>query len=555
MAINPPLTELPIATATSGFYTGFNQIVSIGSKIIIGLLIVWAAAFPEQAGTVLKGINGFLNAYFGTWYMYVMAFYLVVCLALALWPSTGRILLGAPGDKPEFSRFSWFSMMFGAGIGIGMLTYATAEPMYHFSTNPEVITGTVKGATAETVRSAYKWSFLHWGFPAWGCYAMTGLALAFFSYSRGLPLTIRSALAPLFGKYLSGSVGHLVDIVSVVATILGVAVTIGYGVSQFASGIFNISGAAWMMDAKGLPTVSAMLVSLVIVMFAATVSALSGVGKGIKWLSNFNMGLSFFLLTFFLIFGTTMFSLKALFVGVFDNVAALPAMMLTIWSDDGTDVGKALAEWQGTWTIFYWAWWIAFAPFVGLFLARISRGRTVREFVLGAVIVPSLMCFIWFAFAGGTAIDLELSGVANKAIIDANLSSQLFATINIMLSSGLAKAMSAIIVVLLLTYLVTSADSAVLIINTIAAAGDASQKASIHIIVWGSALTGVIGVLLVAGGLSAINTAMMIGALPFSFVMALMGVSLITAVVRDGMRNRAKSAELGIESQTLRKNR
>lgn len=544
MAINPPLTELPIETATSGFYAGFNQIVSIGSKIIIGLLIVWAAAFPEQAGSVLKGINGFLNAHFGTWYMYVMAFYLVVCLALALWPSTGRILLGAAGDKPEFSRFSWFSMMFGAGIGIGVLTYATAEPIYHFSTNPDVIVGTVEGATAEVVRSAFKWSFLHWGFPAWGCYAMTGLALAFFSYSRGLPLTIRSALAPLFGKLLSGSLGHLVDIVSVVATILGVAVTIGYGVSQFASGIFNISGATWMMDAEGLPTVSAMLLSLVIVMFAATVSALSGVGKGIKWLSNLNMGLSFFVLTFFLIFGATLFSLKALFVGVFDNIVALPAMMVTVWSDDGTDAGRALAGWQGNWTIFYWAWWIAFAPFVGLFLARISKGRTVREFVLGAAIVPSLMCFIWFAFAGGTAIDLELSGVANKAIIDAGLSSQLFATINIMLSSGLATAMSMIIVVLLLTYLVTSADSAVLIINTIAAAGDASQKASIHIIVWGSALTGVIGVLLVAGGLAAINTAMMIGALPFSFVMALMGISLITALIRDGMRNREKSAEL-----------
>ncbi|MGI9295125.1 MAG: BCCT family transporter [Pseudomonadales bacterium] len=544
MVLNPPLTKLPIETATSGFYAGFNQIVSIGSKIIIGLLIVWAAAFPEQAGIMLKGINGFLNAHFGTWYMYVMAFYLAVCLALALWPSTGRIRLGADEDKPEFSRFSWFSMMFGAGIGIGVLTYSTAEPIYHFSTNPDVIAGTVEGATAEAVRSAFKWSFLHWGFPAWGCYAMTGLALAFFSYSRGLPLTIRSALAPLFGKLLSGPLGHLVDIVSVVAIILGVAVTIGYGVSQFASGMFNISGAAWMMDAEGLPTVSAMLISLAIVMFAATVSALSGVGKGIKWLSNLNMGLSFFLLTFFLIFGATLFSLKALFVGLFDNIVALPLMMVTVWSDDGTDVGKTLAGWQGDWTVFYWAWWIAFAPFVGLFLARISKGRTLREFVLGAAIVPSLMCFIWFAFVGGTAIDLELSGVANKTITDAGLSSQLFTTINIMLSSGLAKAMSAIIVVLLLTYLVTSADSAVLIINTIAAAGDASQKASIHIIVWGSALTGVIGVLLVAGGLAAINTAMMIGALPFSFVMALMGVSLITALIRDGMRNREKSVEL-----------
>lgn len=540
MSIKAPLTQLPIALDSDGFYSGFNKIVALGSKLAIGLLILWAAVWPEKAGEFLKGIRGAIDANTGAWYMYVMAFYIIVCLGLALWPATGRLKLGAADDKPEFSNFSWFSMMFGAGIGIGMLTYATAEPIYHFGTNPEVIRGLTEGSSADNVRSAYKWSFLHWGFSAWGCYAIVGLSLGFFSYSRNLPLTIRSGLTPLFGNALSGPLGHIIDIVSVVATILGVSVTLGYGVSQFASGVFNITGANWMMDAEGSPTNTAMIMALVVVMFASTLSALSGVGKGIKWLSNINMGLSFFILAFFLIFGSTIFAFKALFVGMWDYIIALPSMSLTVWSGDGnaeSEISK-LAGWQGGWTIFYWAWWIAFAPFVGLFLARISKGRTFREYVLGAMIVPSVMCFVWFAFVGGTAIDLTLNGGAGDSITSVGISSQLFAMINFMLSPAMATAMSFIIVILLLTYLVTSADSAVLIINTIAAGGDASQKPKMHIIVWGAILTFVIGALLLAGGLAAINTAMIICALPFSAVMALMGISLIKAVVRDGMRER-----------------
>ncbi|MCH1474857.1 MAG: BCCT family transporter [Alphaproteobacteria bacterium] len=538
MPLPPPITALPIHTSAGGFYAGFNHFVAVGSKILIGLLIIWAAVFPEQAGAALSALNNWLLTHFGHWYMYVVFFYIVVCVGLAVWPATGRIHLGKPDEKPEFSRFSWFSMMFGAGIGIGMLTYATAEPIFHFGNNPDVIMGLVGAETAENVRPAYKWSFLHWGLSAWACYALVGLALAFFSYSRGLPLTIRSGLTPLFGKALSGPLGHVVDIVSVIATILGVSVTIGYGVSQFASGIYNITGGSWIMNDQGAPTLEAMLLALVVVMGASTLSAMPGVGRGIKWLSNINMSLSLFLLGFFTLFGATAFVLKAFFFGVWDYLAGLVPMSLVVWSNDGTAIGEALAGWQGGWTIFYWAWWIAFAPFVGLFLARISRGRSLREFVLGAMIVPALMCFVWFAFVGGTAIHLELNGEAGRQILDAGISSQLFETINVMLSPALATGMSVIIVILLLTFLVTSADSAVLIINTIAAAGDASQKGSAHIILWGSALTLVIGVLLAAGGLSAINTAMIIGALPFSLVMALMGVSLVKAVVRDTMRQR-----------------
>ena len=539
MSAVPPLQTLEIKTDDSGFYRGFNTFVAIGSKCLIGLLILWAAVFQDQAGAALSSLNSFLLGHFGHWYMYVVFFYILVCLALALWPTAGKIHLGQPGEKPEFNNFSWFSMMFGAGIGIGMLTYATAEPIYHFGNNPDVIRGMAMAETLENVRPAFKWSFLHWGLSAWACYALVGLTLAFFSYNRGLPLTIRSGLTPLFGKALSGPLGHVIDIISVIANILGVSVTIGYGVSQFTSGMFNITGAGWMMDEAGSPTLVAMILALVVVMGASTVSALSGVGRGIKWLSNINMSLSFFLLAFFILFGSTIFVFKSLVVGVWDYLLALIPMSVVVWAGDGTETGDALAGWQGGWTIFYWAWWIAFAPFVGLFLARISRGRSMREFVLGAMIVPAMMCFIWFAFVGGTAIDLELSGEAGRQILDTpSISSQLFATINVMLPPTLALGMSVVIVILLLTFLVTSADSAVLIINTIAAAGDASQKKSHHIIVWGLALTLVIGVLLVAGGLSAINTAMIIGALPFSMVMALMGISLLKAVIEESGRTK-----------------
>lgn len=536
MPLSPALKTLTIPTDDSGFYSGFNTFVTVGSKLLIGLLIIWAAVWSDEAGAILKTINGVLLTYFGHWYMYVIFFYIVVCVGLALWPAAGRIKLGQPDEKPEFSNFSWFSMMFGAGIGIGMLTYATAEPIYHWGNNPSVIIGDVTARTLDNVRPAFQWSFLHWGFSAWGCYALVGLALAFFSYSRGLPLTIRSGLTPLFGKALSGPLGHVVDIVSVIATILGVSVTIGYGVSQFASGIFNITGAGWMMTDDGSPTKTAMILALVLVMGASTLSALSGVGRGIKWLSNLNMGLSLFLLAFFVFAGSTIFMFKAFFLGIYDYLIAVVPMSLTVWVENGSEYAAKLSAWQGGWTIFYWAWWIAFAPFVGLFLARISRGRSIREFVLGAMIVPAIMCFVWFAFVGGTAIELELSGAAGGTILESGISSQLFATINVLLSPVLAKAMSVIIVILLLTFLVTSADSAVLIINTIAAAGDATQKASIHIIFWGVALTTVIAVLLIAGGLGAINTAMIIGALPFSAVMALMGVSLVKAIIRDQIR-------------------
>ena len=571
MALKQPLSALDIQLAPDGFYKGFNSMVALASKVIIALIVIWAVANPEAAGRVLGNLKDWSFANLNYYYTYAVAFFIAVCLVVAIYPKWGKRKLGTPDGVPEFSNFSWFSMMFGAGIGIGMLGYATGEPMWHIADNPDIRTsviaiqgvmdsaniavaedadiwaeynslvadgtlqqlpGLVEPKTISAVDSVYQYSFLHWGLGAWACYALVGISLSFFSYTRGLPLTIRSTLAPLFGKKLEGSLGHLVDITAVVATILGIAQTIGLGLASFSSGLYNITGASWLIS-EGEPSTGSLLVALAVVMVCSTLSALSGVGKGIKWLSNLNMVLSFGLLAFFLVFGSTMFALTLLGKGIFSYVVNLPALTLTVFPANGAG---SPGEWQGWWSIFYWAWWIAFAPFVGIFLARISKNRTIREFVVGAIIAPALMCFLWFALLGGTAIDLELSGVAEGQIFAKSLTAQLYEVINIMLTPALASVMSGLIVVLLLTYLVTSADSAVLVVNTINAGGEAGAAGKSHIIIWGLILTAVIAALLLAGGLDAIQAAMIIGAIPFSFMMILMGISLLKALIRDDMR-------------------
>ena len=522
-----------ITTQSSGFYQGFNRTVAVIPKILIGALIIWVGFSPSVAGQLLLDAQNWSTQNFGGWYVYVTAFYTIVCLGLGLWPRTANVKLGKPDELPEFNMFTWLSMMFGAGIGIGMLTYSTAEPIFHFANNPDTIKGITDGLDENNVRNAYKWAMLHYGLTPWACYGVVGMSLGYLSYNRGLPLTIRSALQPLFGRSMSGGAGHVVDIVAILATIVGLSVTIGYGVSQFASGLFNISGASWLVGDGGAPTLLAQLIGLTLIVSASCLSAMSGLKRGIKWLSNINMSLSVFLIAFFVLFGATFFALKMFFYTIWDYLIALPAMSTTVWTDTGVEPSSALQGWQGAWTIFYWAWWIAFAPFVGLFLARVSRGRTMREYVIGAMIIPSLICLVWFTFIGATAIDLELSGVAQGAIVNADISAQLFKTINLILSPKLAVALSVIIVVLLLTFLVTSADSGILIINTLASGGDQSQKQTKHVVIWGVLFSVLIGVLLAAGGMDALRSVMIIGALPFSLVMALMAISLVKTLVGE----------------------
>ncbi len=576
MPIRPPIKELKIKTHDKGFYKGFNRIVTITSKILITLVVVWILSDIENSGAMLTAMKNWSYTNLNSYYTYSVAFYIFVCLTAILWPSFGRTKLGSdPNGKPEFSNFSWFSMIFGAGIGIGVLTYSAAEPIWHLANNPDTIMskeiiisalnasglklpegvdifafyqdqvatntlaavdGVVIPKTASALDAAFRYSFLHWGISAWATYCLVGICLAFFSYSRGLPLTMRSALTPLFGRHLEGPLGNVIDISAVIATIFGIAQTIGIGLSSFASGLYSITGITWLVTSpiNPEPTTGALLLSLFVVMCLSMVSALSGVGRGVKWLSNINMVLSFLLLAFFLIFGATMFALEMLGKGIFTYVVHLPAMVFTVW-DPNTELGG----WQTSWSIFYWAWWIAFAPFVGMFLARISKNRTIREFGLIGIIAPSLTLFVWFSFIGGTGIDLELSGIAGGKIFDSGLTAQLFEIIAIMLDPLMAKMLSAMVVVLLLTYLVTSADSALLVVNMLNAGGEVEvENGQKHIIVWGIALASVIAALLLAGGLDAITSAMIIAAIPFSFIIILMAISLLKALILDGKRSK-----------------
>ncbi|WP_085907285.1 BCCT family transporter [Kiloniella majae] len=607
MSIKPPFTDLEIKTATGGFYEGHSIPIALISKVSMTLLVLWALIWPGNANSVLSALNSNVLNSFNTFYIIAVGGFAFFLFIIALIPATGKKKLGAEGVEPEFSNFSWFSMMFGAGLGVGLMVFATAEPLGLWGSNPVIIDGTVAPNTEEAVQSGYRYTFLHYGFHAWAIYVTTGLSLAYYAYTRDMPLTIRSALTPLFGKMINGPFGHIVDVLGVVATILGVSVTIGFGVSQFVDGVYAVTDMGWLMngDAEApKPSVVGLLAALFIIMGLSILSAVSGVGRGIKYLSNLNLVLSIILLLTFVFFGSFAFAMTTfgsslvdyilhfaqLSFGAYGPLSAdefamalpdvakglpaediasifsgatnawgsldgfketLPASVTVLENSD--DVAAALYAagtegrqfgWQAGWTTFYWAWWIAFSPFVGLFLARISKGRSVREFILGCVIAPAIVCFLWMTILGGTAIDLEITGGADGAILGASNTAKLFVTLGQMLSGGALSGLTIMCVVLIMTFLVTSADSGILVMNTIMSGGDQDTGIK-HRIIWGIILTSVIGALIVAGNsgaesnpFGALQNAMIIGALPFTMVMVLMVISLAKALYRDNHREK-----------------
>ncbi|MEP3295660.1 MAG: BCCT family transporter [Pseudoruegeria sp.] len=607
MSIKEPFTDLEIRKASSGFYEGNSVEIALLSKGIMVALVLWALIFPANANGTLGSLNSQLLNVFNQFYIYIVGFFAFFLLVVALLPKTGARVMGTPGEKPEFSNFSWFSMMFGAGLGVGLMVFATAEPLSLWGSNPVVVAGEVAGNTEESIQSAYRYTFAHYGFHAWAIYVVTGLSLAYYAYTRDMPLTIRSALTPLFGDKMNGFLGHVVDVLGVVATILGVSVTIGFGVSQFIDGVYAITGMEWIMNMTGdvpVPSKVGLIAGLLMIMGLSIISAVSGVGRGVKYLSNLNLVLSLILLMTFVVFGSFMFAMSTYVSAFIDYIihfvsisfgaygpqdpaafaAALPDAAKPLaddliggatnawgaWGgsdgfvsfksglegaaaelDDVTlaavyEAGNAQRQfgWQAGWTTFYWAWWIAFSPFVGLFLARISKGRTVREFIIGCVFAPAMVCFAWMAILGGTAISLELSGEAAGAITGASQTNQLFATLGQMISGGFLSGITIMCVILIMTFLVTSADSGILVMNTIMSGGE--QETGIkHRIVWGLILTAVIGTLILAAGennpMDALKNAMIIGALPFTMVMGLMCISLAKALYRDSHREKLQA--------------
>ncbi|QWC56461.1 BCCT family transporter [Erythrobacter sp. 3-20A1M] len=483
-----------------------NRPVFFGSASLILLFAAAGALFPERASVLFDRLQALIVADFGWFYIAAAAGFLLFVLFLTV-SEYGDIKLGPDESEPEYSHLSWFAMLFSAGMGIGLVFFGVAEPIQHYA-NPPV----GDGGTVESARQAMVLTFFHWGVHAWAIYAVVGLALAYFSFRRGLPLTIRSSLYPLIGRRIYGPIGHAIDIFAVLGTMFGVATSLGFGVLQANAGLNYLFGV------PELPTIQVVLIAGITGL--ATLSVMLGLDKGVKRLSELNILFAVLLLGFVLVTGSTVFLLQAFVQNTGAYLSAIVGRTFRMYAYEPND-------WLANWTLFYWGWWIAWSPFVGMFIARISRGRTIRQFVLGVLVVPVLFTFLWMTVFGNTAIALDMSGVAPIArIVSNNLPTALFATLS---ELPLASVTSLIATVLIVTFFVTSADSGALVIDMITS-GAAENPPVWQRIFWAVCAGLVAAVLLLAGGLEALQTAAIASALPFAVIMLFICYGLLRAL-------------------------
>ncbi|BAJ74164.1 choline-glycine betaine transporter [Microbacterium testaceum StLB037] len=489
--------------------------------------IAFAMLFPSAAEATFGAVQTTIVSAFNWYYVLIAAFFVVFALAMGF-SRFGNIKLGQDDDEPEFSTMSWFSLLFAAGMGIGLVFYGVSEPLSHFIEPRPGVSGTPN----QLAQQAMSQTFLHWGVHAWSIYVVIGLALAYAFHRRRRPRTIRWALEPLLGaRLVQGAWGNAVDVAALVGTLFGVATSLGLGVIQISAGL------------EYLGVVSPSVVSEAIIVGIITgfvlFSVLSGVGKGMKWLSNINLVLAGLLMLYLLFAGPTEFLLRDVVQSIGNYIQNFVGLSFTTSAYSGAD-GVA---WQGTWTAFYWGWWISWAPFVGIFIARISRGRTVREFVTGVILVPTLVGILWFTVLGGTAIYGELSGTVSLVGADGavNVSTALFQMLE---SVPGAVFLSIGFLILIGIFFVTSADSGALVMGMIATGGEEEPKRWVRIF-FTLATSLIAFALLLAGGLQALQTAAISIALPFSLVLLAICWATVTAFRRE-MRayDKAERAQL-----------
>jgi choline/glycine/proline betaine transport protein len=474
-----------------------------------GLILAFAlfgALLPQQAGLVFSQVQAVVVRDFGWLYIASVAGFLIFVIYLML-SRHGAVKLGPDDSEPEYSYVSWFAMLFSAGMGIGLVFFGVAEPIQHYASPP-----VAEGGTADAARQAMTLTFFHWGLHAWAIYIVVGLALAYFSFRRGLPLTIRSALYPLIGQRIYGPIGHAIDIFAVLGTMFGVATSLGLGVLQVNAGFSYLFG---------LPV--NMLVQLLLIAsitLLATLSVFMGLDRGIKRLSELNIILAVLLLAFVLFAGSTVFLLQAFVQNIGTYLGAVVSRTFRMYAYEPN-------PWLADWTLFYWGWWVAWSPFVGMFIARISRGRTIREFISGVLLVPVLFTFLWMTVFGNTAIALDMAGV--KPIADTvanNLPVALFETLTALPFSTITSLVATLLVI---TFFVTSADSGALVIDMITS-GAAENPPVWQRIFWAICAGAIAAVLLMAGGLEALQTAAITSALPFVVIMVFICYGLFRAL-------------------------
>ncbi|GLY20979.1 choline transporter [Micromonospora sp. NBRC 101691] len=479
-----------------------------------GVLAVVAWGVFGRASLASFGTSG-LSWVIGTfgWFFVVAAdAFLVLAVVLAA-SRFGRIRLGADDDEPEFSTLAWTAMMFSAGMGIGLVFFAVAEPIQHYAVPPPA--SGVAPETGPAAAAAMQYTLFHWTLHPWAIYAVVALALAYSTFRRGRSNRISAAFTPLLGRHVDGPVGRTIDLLAVFATVFGSATSLGLGALQVAAGLDIVTG---VPDSTAVE-----LVVIGALTLAFVVSAFSGLHRGIKWLSTTNVVLAVALLAFVFVLGPTVYTLEVLPAAVGDYLANL----LTMSTRTGAFSDPS---WLGDWTVFYWAWWISWAPFVGIFIARISRGRTVRQFVVGVLLVPSGASAVWFAVLGGSALRAQATG-SRDLVADVAAGSE-EALFGLLAGLPLATLSSVLAVVLIAIYFVTGADSAALVLGSLSTRGSLRPHRPL-VVLWGALIGAVAAALLLAGGLDALQQATIMVALPFVLVMLGLAVALLRDLARD----------------------
>jgi glycine betaine transporter len=502
-----------IGVTENGFLGKYDITLFWGTLILVSSITLWGIIAPEDFSKAMTSSQGWISVNFGWFFMLTVSMF-IIFLAWAGVSKYGDIPLGQDGEAPEFTYTSWIAMLFSCGIGIGFIFWGVAEPLYHYTSTPYL----ASGGTPEAAPVAMQISLLHWGIHGWACYAVAGLAIAYTTYRLKMPLSVSNSLYGILGDKTGSLWGKLVDFLAAFATIAGIATSLGMGLMSIRFGIKHVFGAD--LGTTGL------VVVMIVLIVGYTISAVSGLNKGIKILSNINMILAFCVLVFFLFAGPTLFLLNLMVDSVGQYFSNL--VFMSFWTDPMAQASEG--KWMGWWTIFYWCWWIAWGPFVGGFVARISKGRTIREFIFGVILVPLIITIVWFNVVGGSALHAEMTGTLEmyKAIA-ADSGSGIFTLLTQYPLGGL---ISLIVFFNLIIFLVTSADSASFFVGMIISGGELEPSTPIKLI-FGFLIGSITVVLLITGGLKALQTASIVAALPFAFVMLGMVASTILLLKKE----------------------
>jgi choline/glycine/proline betaine transport protein len=508
---HPDSDRSPGDTNIEKFGFDVHPVVFPVSLLVIAIFIAVTIALGDQAAEAYAAVRGFFEGNFGWFYLLAVNIFIVTILYFAL-GKYGTIRIGGVEADKEFSDFSWMAMLFSAGMGIGLMFFSVSEPLYYFQTVPSFFGA--EAGTGAAASAAMAQTFFHWGFHPWAIYGLVGLGLAFFSFNRGLPLTFRSIFWPLLGDRIYGWPGHLIDLVTVFATLFGLATSLGLGVAQVNTGLSYVGGD--MLGLVSIPTgVLPQILLIAGITAIATVSVAAGLDGGVKRLSTLNLYLMFTLLGFLLIVGPTFY----IFGSWVEGLGAYFGSLLSLSFFTGT-LNEAANGTVGAWTVFYWAWWIAWSPFVGMFIARISRGRTVREFVMGVLFLPSLFSTLWLSTFGGSAIFNSLQG-NGAALATYNELGQTVAMFALLEQFPLGAISGILATLLVITFFVTSSDSGSLVIDHLTSGGKHDVPKTQRIF-WAVTEGAVAAVLLWGGGLGALQTAAIATGFPFAIILVLM---------------------------------